>query len=308
MFEESVSSLPSIWASMNSWLTPTVLFLLLQLMIGTIFIASSLGTQKHHDHDHDHHQQQQQQQGLARSPSVLQRFKSINFYAYRSPEPATNYEKPPESETHFAFPHAQEVEQPKLPRSPSILERLQSFKSQFHFPKESSPLQPRDFAVPEPHFSTYEHSHEDEDDEESEEEAGEAEELDEDQFEAEEEGEEKEQTLDEIYSQLDLQDHHVSRTTSDTKPASGDVPAKLPKKMKKSASAKSAFAHFEADDIVESRRPATVKEKKAKAAEDDAEVDSKADDFINRFKQQLKLQRLDSIIRYKDMVYRGSDK
>ncbi|PRQ27966.1 hypothetical protein RchiOBHm_Chr6g0310991 [Rosa chinensis] len=299
MFEESVSSLPSIWASMNSWLTPTVLFLLLQLMIGTIFIASSLGTQKHHDQDHHQHQHQQ---GLARSPSVLQRFKSINFYAYRSPEPATNYEKPPESETHFAFPHAQEVEQPKLPRSPSMLEQLQS-KFQLHFPKGSSPLQPRDFAAPEPHFSTYEHSHEDE---ESEEEAKEAEELDEDQFEAKEE--EEEQTLDEVYSQLHLQDHHVSRTKSDTKPASGDLPAKLPKKMKKSASAKSAFAHFEADDIVESRRPATVKEKKAKAAEDDAEVDSKADDFINRFKQQLKLQRLDSIIRYKDTVNRGSDK
>ncbi|KAM5566034.1 pathogen-associated molecular patterns-induced protein A70 [Rosa sericea] len=307
MFEESVSSLPSIWASMNSWLTPTVLFLLLQLMIGVIFIASSLGTQKPHDQDNHHHHQQ----GLARSPSVLQRFKSINFYAYRSPEPATNYEKPPESETHFAFPHAQEVEQPKLPRSPSMLERLQSFKFHFHFPKESSPLQPRDFAVPdpepEPHFSTYEHSHED--DEESEEEAGESEveagELDEDQSEAEEEGD---QTLDEIYSQLQLQDHRVSRTTSDTKPASGDLPAKLPKKMKKSASAKSAFAHFAADDIVESRRPATVKEKKTKAAEDDTEVDAKADDFINKFKQQLKLQRLDSIIRYKGMINRGSDK
>ncbi|KAK9946272.1 hypothetical protein M0R45_011745 [Rubus argutus] len=299
MFEESVSSIPSIWASMNSWFTPAVLFVLLNLMIGTIAIASGLGTQR--QDQQQEHQHQHQQQGLARSPSVLQRFKSINFYSYRSPEPATNYENPPESETH-------EVEQPQLPRSPSMLERLQSIKFQFHFPRESSSLQPR-VAVPDPepeaHYSAYEQAPEDEEPKE---------ELDEDQFEAESESEseseseEKDQTLDEIYSQLQLHDHHVSRTKSDTKPASGEVPEKLPKKMKKSASAKSAFAHFAADDIVESRRPATVREKKAKVAEDDEEVDAKADDFINRFKHQLKLQRLDSIIRYKDIITRGSDK
>lgn len=293
MFEESVSSIPSIWASMNSWFTPAVLFVLLNLMIGTIAIASGLGTQRQDQQQQEHQQQQHhQQQGLARSPSVLQRFKSINFYSYRSPEPATNYENPPESETH-------EVEQPQLPRSPSMLERLQSIKLQFHFPRESSPLQPR-VAVPDPepeaHYSAYEQAPEDEEPEE------------EDQFESESESEEKDQTLDEIYSQLQLHDHHVSRTKSDTKPASGEVPEKLPKKMKKSASAKSAFAHFAADDIVESRRPATVREKKAKVTEDDEEVDAKADDFINRFKHQLKLQRLDSIIRYKDIITRGSDK
>jgi hypothetical protein len=40
--------------------------------------------------------------------------------------------------------------------------------------------------------------------------------------------------------------------------------------------------------------------------EGDDEVDAKADDFINRFKQQLKLQRLDSIIRFKDASNRGN--
>ncbi|KAK7329033.1 hypothetical protein VNO77_23178 [Canavalia gladiata] len=34
-------------------------------------------------------------------------------------------------------------------------------------------------------------------------------------------------------------------------------------------------------------------------------VDAKADDFINRFRQQLKLQRLDSILRYRDMLKRN---
>lgn len=77
---------------------------------------------------------------------------------------------------------------------------------------------------------------------------------------------------------------------------------KLAKKMKKSASAKSAFSHFEEDDIVERFRPASAREYEAKVSDDDeeeeeGEVDAKADDFINRFKQQLKLQRLDSILR-----------
>jgi hypothetical protein len=39
--------------------------------------------------------------------------------------------------------------------------------------------------------------------------------------------------------------------------------------------------------------------------EGDDEVDAKDNDFINRFKQQLKLQRLDSIIRFKDASNRG---
>ncbi|CAI0553035.1 unnamed protein product [Linum tenue] len=82
--------------------------------------------------------------------------------------------------------------------------------------------------------------------------------------------------------------------------------------MRKSASTRSAFAHFEEVEVVEARRPTTVKEGKSKklmADEDggeDSGVDAKADDFINKFKQQLKLQRVDSIIRYKEMVGRGS--
>lgn len=104
----------------------------------------------------------------------------------------------------------------------------------------------------------------------------------------------------------------AGRTKSDTKPASGEVPTKLAKKIKKSTSAKSAFAHFEEDDIVERFRPASTREYKAKVSDDEeeeeGEVDAKADDFINRFKQQLKLQRLESITRYKDMVNKGSNR
>jgi len=39
--------------------------------------------------------------------------------------------------------------------------------------------------------------------------------------------------------------------------------------------------------------------------EEEEGVDAKADDFINRFRQQLRLQRLDSILRYRDMLRRN---
>ncbi|KAL1532576.1 pathogen-associated molecular patterns-induced protein A70-like [Salvia divinorum] len=115
-----------------------------------------------------------------------------------------------------------------------------------------------------------------------------------------------EKSIDEVYSQLTT-DSHFSRTKSDTKLTTGEIPAKLATKMRKSASVKSAFSHFEEGGIVEARRPATVREGvSARAAEvEEGCVDAKADDFINRFKQQLKLQRLDSIIKYKDMIGRG---
>ncbi|OVA08434.1 Protein of unknown function DUF761 [Macleaya cordata] len=84
-----------------------------------------------------------------------------------------------------------------------------------------------------------------------------------------------------------------------------------PPKMKL-VSAKSHIGHYgEVEDMVfddEPRRPSTVKENKSKASEVDEEVDAKADDFINRFKQQLKLQRLDSILQYKDFLSRGAGK
>ncbi|TKY72801.1 hypothetical protein E2542_SST01546 [Spatholobus suberectus] len=39
--------------------------------------------------------------------------------------------------------------------------------------------------------------------------------------------------------------------------------------------------------------------------EEEEKVDAKADDFIYRFRQQLRLQRLDSILRYRDMLKRN---
>jgi len=57
-------------------------------------------------------------------------------------------------------------------------------------------------------------------------------------------------------------------------------------------------------------KTATAKEKlKAKAARvEEDEVDARADDFINRFKKQLQLQRMESLDRLKKMISRGTEK
>lgn len=235
---------------MNSWFTPTVLFVFLNLMIGTIAFTSGLGSTTQ--------TQQRKQLGeedtkteLGRSPSILQRLKSINLSSYRSQEPA--------------------------PLTSSIATTA------------SNPL-----IIENEHTLPFPDNDE----------------------QAVEEGE---QTLDEIYDQI--QGRHFDRTRSDPEPSSDDLPATL-LKMKKSASLKSSVvAHFKEDDVVESRRPATVREGKAKVVElkrladgdddgdgnsDDEQVDAKADDFINKFKQQLKLQRLDSMMRYREVIKRGN--
>ncbi|KAF9662316.1 hypothetical protein SADUNF_Sadunf18G0040300 [Salix dunnii] len=302
MLGESIS----IWASMSSWFTPTVLFVLLNLMIGTIFITSSLATHKPNDQHQEQEKHAQAQNGhglgygdqLARSPSVLQRLKSINFYSYRSQEPTTlTFEKPQESDQHFTlhqqgYQYDQNQNQQPISRSPSMLQRLKSINLYNYFSQE--PINPTtanyhaNQETTSTHF-TSQHIYD------------QTQELD---GQLQEQEEDQEQTLEEIYSKLE--GNKLSKSNSDTKPSSGEVPKKLPKKMKKSASAKSAFAHFEEGDIVESRRPATVREGKTSNEVDDTEVDAKADDFINRFKQQLKLQRMNSIMRYKEMISRRS--
>jgi hypothetical protein len=101
------------------------------------------------------------------------------------------------------------------------------------------------------------------------------------------------------------------------------LPARLPARLRKSASDKSAFAHFvaeeEAAEQVEARRPATtrdgrrslvVAEPEEPVSEEEAdggaaEVDARADDFINKFRHQLKLQRIDSFMRNRDTLRRG---
>lgn len=130
MLEESLTSVPSLWATMNSWFTPSVLFVVLNLMIGTIAITSSFGSRQtpEHDHDQDKTHDSSQPSNVARSPSVLQRLKSINFYSHRSREPST------EIHTHYDD-------------SPSVLQRLKSIKLYSYLSPEPSISSPSSPAV-----------------------------------------------------------------------------------------------------------------------------------------------------------------
>ncbi|KAL2926930.1 Uncharacterized protein RDABS01_023101 [Bienertia sinuspersici] len=240
-------------------------------MIGTIAFTSAFSSQKStHNHHEQHHQQQFQQQQiqtqLSRSTSVLQRLKSINLNNLY-----TFYSPPPT--THFQHPQPEPEPEPE-PK-----------------PEETNP-QPT--------------AEEDEDDTPS---------------------------MEEIYNRIKQSNQvsHYGRQNSDTKPSGGEVPVKLPQKMKKSASHKSAFNHFQIQKELNNNNntrnnnnnhnvgvnrisvgtveeeeerekiPATFKEKEER---EDEGVDAKADDFINRFKKQLRLQRIDSIVRYKEMISR----
>ncbi|KAG6488585.1 uncharacterized protein LOC122007401 [Zingiber officinale] len=106
----------------------------------------------------------------------------------------------------------------------------------------------------------------------------------------------------ETESEEDEELHHLDRSLSDTHPTAGEMPRKLAVRMKKSASDNSAFAHFSKAEVEEVARGAED------VAEGDAydQVDARADDFIKRFRQQLKLQRLQSILRYKETLNHGS--
>ncbi|CAI0387290.1 unnamed protein product [Linum tenue] len=101
-------------------------------------------------------------------------------------------------------------------------------------------------------------------------------------------------------------DHLVKRSGSAAAGGGGRRAAAT--KMTKSASEKctaevvAAVAVEEEKEEEERRRPATVRLQKAVSIGDDHGVDSKADDFINRFKQQLKLQRLDSLLRNRELL------
>ncbi|KAL3498617.1 hypothetical protein ACH5RR_041349 [Cinchona calisaya] len=336
MFEESVSNtIPSIFASMYSWFTPAVLFVLLNVMIGTIAFTSTLANQRQ---NHQNQQQQQQQQHhrqenyqndspqqpnkLVRSSSVLQRLRSINFYNYRSQEQHHPIIKTaPDSDTLYNFDqthqpqnleaHAQYIFEQTHQEKQSIFgEQVQEAATHYFFEQtheENAQQTPTHFVFPQAHKENAQENETHFDFERTQEENARENRTDFDFERTHEENEENEvQSLDEVYSQL--KERHVSRSKSDTKPVGGEIPARLPAKMKKSASLKSAFKHFEEEDIVEARRPETVRERGAKVTEVDDEVDAKADDFINKFKHQLKLQRLDSLIRYKNVIGRGSGK
>ncbi|XAR67159.1 hypothetical protein NMG60_11013616 [Bertholletia excelsa] len=319
---------------MASWFTPTVLFCLLHLVIGIIFIMSIFKPHPKH-----HRPEEPDPPHLVRAPSLLERVRSINLSLYRfnSFEPETQLfdhhhgealTKQPELDTashpsQHVYPPLEEVptKQPEGKTVPLAFTEQRGLDAASHSsqhvypPPEAVPTKKQEReTVPStrldrtPSFLERLWSnipiHVNPPDEEVS--TGET-------------GPTRIGRARSILNQMgsinlsfrrsepvegersDNHDHHVTRNKS----AASDGEPVDPTRMKKSASER-AMLDEEEEEEMERRRPATVRERHAVFSGEDEGVDAKADDFINRFKQQLKLQRLDSLLRYREMLNRGA--
>ncbi|CAN6194799.1 unnamed protein product [Urochloa humidicola] len=260
---------PALWSAVHGFFTPAVLFVVLNIVIGTIAVTSKVTSPAAAAGDGEGAAaapgggEEQQQRRLSRVPSMaFERLRSFNLNRFAAPPPETavsgevdlGYEQPPTPP-----PVEKEEEVPAV-----VVERE---------------VEPESEVVTE---HEREHAH---------------------------------------------AAAHVERSLSESA-AVAEVP-RLPARLHKSASDRSAFAHFEAEEV-EARRPATTREGarrgRVPVAEPDSsdsepeeeaaeaagghgggggEVDARADAFINKFHHQLKLQRIESFIRHRETVRRG---
>ncbi|XP_010433546.1 PREDICTED: uncharacterized protein LOC104717638 [Camelina sativa] len=283
--------------SLTSWLTPTTLFLLLNFTIGTIFIAnrfSPSGSRKHNPHQDGFRSGHDQGQArFGRPPSLIDRVKSINFSLYNSPSP--------ESEIHFSGSD----HNPNPP--PSLLQRVRSFNMpSFKFPQHNSE---GDYAAYDLMTRREEINRVDdpidkipENDVMNEPRLGPPSLLQ----------RVKSIKLPSLYrSEPDPTPEETTptRTKSESsKPVKKKKKKATAKKMTKSASERYIGREEETVEAVEKRRPETMRAERPTPMVDgrggggEEGVDDKASNFINKFKQQLKLQRLDSFLRYREML------
>ncbi|KAF8102639.1 hypothetical protein N665_0197s0003 [Sinapis alba] len=353
-------------STVASWFTPTTLFLLLNLMIGTIVITSRFGSgsRKHHPH-HNGFGSGHASSPLTRAPSLIDRVKSINFHLYNFPHSETElFSATTQHDVVGSDLHVIPDPNPApLQRVPSLLDRVRSINmSYFKFPHDVTGSDPQDHSQPDPdsnpaplqrtpslldrvksinmsHFRFQQYNPE----ETIPTRMSRVDPIDISKFKIQEEDKPtrtgfdnpvngpgltrapsilervKSIKLSSFYrsdpephsdqnpdpNSIIHEDHKHARSKSESK-----KPVKKKKKatgkMKKSASEKSGFGfHEEAETVesVERRRPVTTKVEGSTSSGDGEDgVDAKASDFINKFKQQLKLQRLDSILRYKEML------
>ncbi|CAH8317974.1 unnamed protein product [Eruca vesicaria subsp. sativa] len=276
--------------TLASWLTPTTLFLLLNFTIGTIFFTNRLGSgsKKHQPHQDgfgsgpNHYPAR-----LGRPPSFVERVKSINFSLYNSPSH--------ESEIHF---HGSD---PNPNPAPSLFQRVRSFNMpSFKFPQHNSEGDYAAYALTTPPEDPNRVDPKDK--------------IREDDVPTQPPSllqRVKSIKLPSLYRsepEQSSEEKPPERTKSEPcKPATKSKKKKAVKKMTKSASEKVSVGHIgreeETVEAVEKRRPETTRVERTTSIDEGEEgVDDKASDFINKFKQQLKLQRLDSFLRYREML------
>jgi hypothetical protein len=244
--------IPALWSAVHGFFTPVVLFILLNVVIGTIAVTSKASPPAAAANSEDAGSAgavggADQQRRLSRVPSMaFERIRSFNVsrFTARAPEPCPvteavdlGYEQPP-------FPPAVEKEEP-----------------------EAS-------AEPEP---------------------------------------EREQQ----HAPAHVKRRRLTHVKSRSKAAAELEAPPLPGRLHKSTSEKSAFSHLEkAQEVeetvqaVEKRRAArrlpvqAEAESKEEQEAGGGEVDAQAENFINRFHNQLKLQHTESILRHRETVRR----
>ncbi|KAG8086242.1 hypothetical protein GUJ93_ZPchr0010g7267 [Zizania palustris] len=315
------------WASIRGYLTPATLFLVVNLVIGTIALTSRSHHQRRRrrqgDHEHLHgevghqemlrhfqppqHQQEEMVYAptapLARTSSVLDRLRSFGLYRFRSgdfpPEYNTAAVAVP-SHTEDVISPMEEMKQPHYASSRSeptpaqedkkAASRLRNSSSEvmraeqdLHYQEEYVPP-PAPASAPLARTSS---------------------------------------VLDRLRSfslyrfrsgdlaQEDITSSAPAQGTAATSAASDDKkqaahygrsqsePAREQnKKAKNQATSEAKMTKSSSEARKEAAAPSI-------AEEADDGVDARADDFINNFRKQLQLQRLNSLLNYKEMLNRG---
>ncbi|KAJ0560616.1 hypothetical protein HanHA300_Chr06g0213331 [Helianthus annuus] len=297
----------SMWESMAAWLTPTVLFCLTNFIIATLFIAS------HKHHDHADGGDSPSLTPFARVSSFIDRARSsVNLSSYTTTQPQHHQQPQPKTPNYssmsqlaqsiYSSPELSNSEgsSPSPPKTPNYSSMSRLAQSIYLSPElsnseGSSPSQAARTPSLFERVKSIKFSNENVSPVESDSPSQLA---------------RVPSFLDRVKSfkvslpfnrteNVDTEtEHHVIRSKSEKKPAKKSLV-----EMKKSRSEVKIARNEdeEEEEDVDLRRPATTRESRNEL---DEEVDAKADDFISRFKQQLKLQRLESLVRYNEMLNR----
>lgn len=248
-----MEAVSQMWVAMVSWFTPTMLFLLLNAVIGTIVITSGM-RQSNNTSNKD----------LRRNPSLLSRLSSFSLSRGKVEE-VVEFEN--RAEEIGKMPDNVVSEEEKMPDN--LVSEEEKMPDNVMVEEEKILVKMAEERKP--------------------------------KVEAKNSGASQKTQKKKIANGL-------GRSKSDT-PPNGDLrPPPLPQKLKKSGTFESPFSHFDSQALTVLETTSEVVhtvDSDDNGPEDSEEVNAKADDFINKFKQQLKLQRLESIMRYKEMINRG---
>ncbi|XP_074273545.1 uncharacterized protein LOC141597096 [Silene latifolia] len=228
-----------------AWLTPTSLFLLLNLVIATIVFSHRRTNHPDNNHNHDSTSAAApppyNPPQLARAPSLFSRVTSFNLSNYY-PHPHHDHDQDKDQDRHDT------VDTP-----PSFFSRVASFK----LSGRADGPGPDESATPEP---------------------------------------EPEPKM-ELKRAVVRSPSFLSRVASFTVGGRGFMQGEVCEvdaqcKEKGDDECKKVAEKVKKKKVVERVETASFRK-------NEEEVDAKADDFINRFKQQLKLQRIESLMRYR---------